>query len=88
MRVLIGIGLLIAAAFVMMVSVLVELVCDLSRQSYPARRTWTAVTIGMSRWMSSPTRLRRLLLTPSNWQSIGTATYGHSVTISSGTRMP
>jgi hypothetical protein len=36
MRVLIGIGLLIAAAFVMMVSVLVELVCDLSRQSYQA----------------------------------------------------
>jgi hypothetical protein len=35
MRVLIGIGLLIAAAFVM-VSVLVELVCDLSRQSYQA----------------------------------------------------
>jgi hypothetical protein len=32
MRVLIGIGLLIAAAFVM-VSVLVELVCDFSRQS-------------------------------------------------------
>jgi hypothetical protein len=36
MRVLIGIGLLIAAAFVMMVSVLVALVCDLSRQSYQA----------------------------------------------------
>jgi hypothetical protein len=35
MRVLIGIGLLIAAAFVM-VSVLIELVCDLSRQSYHA----------------------------------------------------
>jgi hypothetical protein len=36
MRVLIGIGLVIAAAFVMMVSVLAELVGDLSRQSYQA----------------------------------------------------
>jgi hypothetical protein len=35
MRVLIGIGLLIAAAF-MVVSVLVHLVCDLSRQAYQA----------------------------------------------------
>jgi hypothetical protein len=35
-RVSIVIGLLIAAAVVMMVSVLVELVCDLSRQSYQA----------------------------------------------------
>jgi hypothetical protein len=35
MRVLIGIGLLIAAA-IMMVSVLVDLVCDLSRESYQA----------------------------------------------------
>jgi hypothetical protein len=35
MRVFIGIGLLIAAAF-MMVSVLVRLVCDLSRQAYQA----------------------------------------------------
>jgi hypothetical protein len=35
MRVLIGIGLLIAAA-IMMVSVLVNLVCDLSRESYQA----------------------------------------------------
>jgi len=35
MRVLIVIGLLVAAAF-LMVSVLVDLVCDLSRQSYQA----------------------------------------------------
>jgi hypothetical protein len=34
MRVLIVIGLLIAVVFVMMVAVLVDFVCDLSRQSY------------------------------------------------------